>query len=69
MKQTERLLAYLQEHETIDPLTSWQVLGIYRLTSRIWDLKQEGHTIITSRKKVSNRYGESCTVAEYRLAK
>lgn len=69
MTQCERVLDHLQRHGEIDPLTSWSTLGVYRLGARIHDLKKQGHTIEARRKEVSNRFGEVCRVACYRLKK
>lgn len=67
--QCERLLEYLQAHliTGINPLESWQNLGIYRLGARIFDLKKAGYNIIANSCEVTNRYGEKCRVACYRL--
>lgn len=65
--QNERLLAYLEDHRDIDPLTAWAELGIYRLGARIHDLRSAGHPITSDRKEVENRFGEVCRVARYRL--
>lgn len=65
--QNGRLLAYLKIHRSIDPLTSWQELGIYRLGARVFDLRKAGHPIISERKAVRNRFGEEINVASYRL--
>ena len=67
MNQCERLLKYLQDHNTIDPLQAWNVLGIYRLSARINDLRKLGHNIETNRKKVTNRFEEKISVANYQL--
>ena len=65
--QNERLLGYLQERRTIDPLTALDKLGIYRLGARVYDLRQAGHSISTELKAVENRFGEECKVALYTL--
>jgi hypothetical protein len=65
--QTERLIEYLRQHGSIDPMTAWAELGIYRLGARIWDLKVAGHKIVSGTKKVKNRYDEECRVALYTL--
>lgn len=67
MSQCERLLQYLQEHNTIDPLEAWKILGIYRLSSRIYDLKSDGHRIETHKKKITNQFNEKTSVAQYKL--
>lgn len=65
--QTERLLSYLQQNGSIDPMTAWVELGVYRLGARIFDLKAAGHNITTGTKKVKNRFDEDCRVALYTL--
>lgn len=65
--QSNRLLEYLKANREIDPLTAWAELGIYRLGARVFDLRQAGHPITSSRKAVENRFGEQCNVALYTL--
>lgn len=43
-------------------------MGIYRLASRINDLRNEGVEIRTEMKKVKNRDGSTSHIAVYRLA-
>ena len=64
--QCDRLLAYLRRHGEIDPLTSWRSLGIYRLGTRIYDLKRRGYNIKSDRVTVRNRFGEGVRVANYK---
>jgi len=66
MTQDERLLDYMRDNKHIDPLQAWQELGIYRLAACIHRLRKQGHNIISNRKKVQNRFGEVCNVADYR---
>ena len=68
-KQKGRLLDYLLAQGTIDPLTAWKRLGIYRLSARILDLRKEGWNIIMERKEVINKFGEKCHVGFYSLKK
>jgi hypothetical protein len=67
--QNRRLLAYLRSHNahSVDPITAWAQLGIYRLGARIFDLRQAGHPITTERMEVTNRFGERCFVGYYKL--
>lgn len=67
MNQCERIKEWLESGKAIDPLTSWNELGIYRLASRISDLKKAGMQIHKRDKPVLNRFGETCIVAEYYL--
>ena len=65
MTQKERLLNYLKQHGRINPLQSWQALGIYRLSAVVLDLRKEGHDIQTVNTPVKNQFGEKCNVATY----
>ena len=67
MTQKERLLKYLELHGRINPLQSWQALGIYRLSAVILDLRKEGYDIETVNTPVRNQFGEECHVATYVL--
>lgn len=69
MTQNERLLEYLNEHGSINPLEAWVNLGIYRLGARVFDLKRAGHRINTIRQSVTNQFGELCSVASYRISR
>lgn len=65
MNQKQRLLEHFLNFSTIGPLEAWQKLGIYRLSSAILDLREDGHLILTSYVNVTNQFGENCRVAEY----
>lgn len=67
MSQKDRLLEFLKVHRHINPLQAWQVLGIYRLSSTILELRKDGHKITTMRMDVKNQFGEDCHVANYVL--
>ena len=67
--QNKRLLAHLQAGNVVDPLKSWQTLGIYRLAARIHDLINQGHNINKSWITAYNRYGEKVRVRAYWLPK
>ena len=55
------------EGHGISPLQCWNLLGIYRLAARIYDLRQDGWCIESKKLTVKNRYGEDVVVNEYRL--
>lgn len=65
--QKTRILKHLQRYGKIDPLKAWTKYGVYRLASRISELRSEGYDIETTNKVVKNKYGEKCHVAEYIL--
>jgi len=67
MNQNKRLLNYLEQGETINPLKAWNELGIYRLASRVCDLRKQGIEVKDRWLDVSNRYGESIRVKQYYL--
>ena len=67
MNQTKRLLNYLEQGESINPLKAWNELGIYRLASRICDLRKQGVNIKDTWLDVSNKYGEFVKVKQYYL--
>tara|TARA_B100001778_G_C18605458_1_gene639533 strand:+ start:1503 stop:1706 length:204 start_codon:yes stop_codon:yes gene_type:complete len=67
MTQKQRLLIYLEQGNKINPLKAWQELGIYRLASRICDLRKEGNEIKDEWLEVPNRYGEFVRVKQYYL--
>lgn len=64
--QCERLLKRL-EVGPVDPMVALSELGIYRLAARAFDLKESGYPVIKQTVEVTNRFGESCRVAQYRL--
>ena len=66
MSQCDRLLSRLKRGP-ITPMEAWSELGIYRLGARVFDLKASGHGIDRELVPVSNRFGEECRVAQYRL--
>jgi len=66
-KQTEKVLQYIKDFGSINPLEALNDLGIMRLASRICDLRNEGYVITKEMKKGKNRYGETVYFAEYSL--
>lgn len=63
--QCERLLKHFQEGRSITRLESFTVLGICELSSRIGELKAQGHPIVSEWIKVPNRFGETVRVKKY----
>jgi hypothetical protein len=63
-KQTESILNHLEVHGSITPLDALQLYGCFRLASRIWDLKAQGHDIRTE-----NASSNGKTYAKYVLAR
>ena len=67
MTQCERVLQYMQDFGSINPMQALGDLGCYRLGARIYDLRQDGHHITRRMVSGKNRYGERVSYAEYRL--
>lgn len=63
--QNYELLKYLMRYKSITPAKAWEKLGIYRLSGRIYDLRNMGVEIVTLRCEVPDRHGEKKTVAKY----
>ena len=64
-KQTDRVLAYIREFGSITQLEALRDLGVFRLASRISDLKRQGYAITGKMEAVKNRYGENCYIKRY----
>lgn len=45
MSQSNQILEYLREGNSITPLSALQLFGCFRLGARIFDLKRSGHKI------------------------
>lgn len=67
MKQTERILRYINDFGSITSLQAMQDLGVMRLASRITDLKQAGYEIDSEYVHSKNRYGEPMKYKRYYL--
>lgn len=66
--QCDRILRHLRDYGSISPQEAISEYGIYRLASRITDLKNRGYKFNVETKKGKNRYGEPTRFAVYRLA-
>ena len=64
-KQTDRVLAYIREFGSITQLEALRDLGVFRLASRVSDLKRQGYAITGKMEAVNNRYGEKCYIKRY----
>jgi len=68
MNQCERIMSFIVLNGSITQKDAMNDLGVYRLASRIADLKREGYNIQKEMTEVINRYGEKCHIARYSLA-
>ncbi len=67
MKQTELILRHLQDFGSISAAEAMAEYGIFRLASRISDLRKDGYNITKTTGKSKNRYGKNVTFAIYRM--
>lgn len=67
MTQCQRVLKYMNDFGTINPMQALFDLSVMRLGARIWDLRKKGWPIITRMVVCKNRYGKTTKFAEYRL--
>lgn len=66
--QCEMIEDYLDEWGSITPLEAMRDLGIYRLASRISDMKKQGHKIKSEMVSVATRNGGRTHIARYSWA-
>lgn len=69
MNQVDTVLRHLEEKGSITALEAMWEYGIYRLASRISDLKSAGVAIEKEMIKGTNRDGEPIRYARYMLKK
>lgn len=67
--QCDRVVRHLRDFGSITSAEAINEYGIYRLASRISDLKQRGYVFETEIKYAKNRYGEPTHFKVYRLVK
>jgi hypothetical protein len=67
MSDKDKLLEWFRSGRTITPVEAMNELGCYRLGARIFDLRKDGHTIVTTMETTTDRHGERCRFARYKL--
>lgn len=69
MKQTQcdRIMRHMQDYGSITSAEAISEYGIYRLASRISDLRRRGVPIKREFRQSKNRYGELVSFAAYSL--
>ena len=66
--QNEMILKYLQTHRTgITPIQALNKFGCFRLSGRIFELRDQGYKIITNMVEITTSDGDTKSVAQYRL--
>lgn len=67
LTQCERILRHLNDFGSITSREAMLEYGIYRLASRISDLKKQGYRFDVSFESAKNRYDELTHFAVYRI--
>lgn len=67
--QCERVLQYIKDFGEITSAEAISELSVYRLASRISELKNHGYAIKRRMVKGKNKYGESVSWAAYSIDK
>ena len=65
--QCVRIIKYLEDFKTITSAEAMQDLGVYRLASRINELKKAGYPIKRTMIAGLNRWGETVHYAQYSM--
>ena len=68
MTQTQKILQHLRDHGSITSMEAYERFGCTRLSARIKDLRDEGHSIASDWETAKNRDGVTISFARYRLA-
>ena len=63
----ERVLQYMRDTGSISTFEAFSELGVARLSARIYDLKAQGHHIISWTETKRNRYGDKVSFSVYKL--
>lgn len=62
--QQDRVLSYLKQNGSINPLVSLMELSVYRLSDTIFKLRVH-HNIETKMTKITNKFSEPVSYATY----
>ena len=65
--QSKMILEHLKTHGSIDLYQAAELFGCFRLSARIYDLKEAGHKIESVMMDGINRFGARTRFARYTL--
>lgn len=65
--QCEMILDYMRSHKSISQAVAVEKFDCYRLSARIFDLRDEGYEIKKTLVKKKNKEGNTVQYAEYSL--
>lgn len=63
--QCQMVLQYMADYGSITSRDAAYDLGVYRLASRISDLKRKGYNISSKMESTENRYGKTVSYKRY----
>lgn len=66
--QKKRIIEYMKEHGSITPMEAIEHIGCTKLSTRVGELKREGHNIEGKMEKGHSRWGEDCRYMRYWIA-
>ncbi len=69
MNQVEQIIQYLKDFGSITTFESFTELGVTRLGSRIFDIRQLGYELEEEWLTKKNRYGKPVSYKKYMLKK
>lgn len=67
MTQCDRIMRHMRDYGSITSAEAISEYGIYRLASRISDLRRQGVPITREMRTSKNRYGDPVSFAAYSL--
>ena len=53
--------------KALSPMEAFEELGVTRLAAVVFDLRREGHNIVSIQKEWTNRHGRKVYFTEYKL--
>ena len=68
MKQSDKIIMYLDRFGSITALDALRDLSVMRLAARIGELKEQGYNIKSTLESDVNRFGDKIKYARYEWA-
>lgn len=65
MKQSERIVEYINKYGSISPMEAFADLGITKLATRISEMRKDGYVFEQEYIESKNRFGESVYYMRY----
>lgn len=65
MKQSERIVNYIERYGSITPMEAFADLGITKLATRVSEMRKDGWEFDQELVKTKNRFGENVHYMKY----